>query len=109
LLRFFCPRTWQQIDHSKSGARFYWPEVQVGGRGLELFFGKPERTGVYTQAMVERTSDRKEVLIARGLRPLARLLPTGGLKRNRRPGSMKGKPHVGPDFFKPLRPGGIIR
>ena len=43
-------------------------------------------------------------MIARGSEPRVRLLPITDGKGNRKPGSMKGKFKVGPEFFEPLPP-----
>jgi antitoxin (DNA-binding transcriptional repressor) of toxin-antitoxin stability system len=42
------------------------------------------------------------VIIARGSKPVARLVPIGEIKGKRQPGSWKGKLRVGPEFFEPL-------
>jgi antitoxin (DNA-binding transcriptional repressor) of toxin-antitoxin stability system len=42
------------------------------------------------------------VIIARGSKPVARLVPVGEVRGKRQPGSLKGKLHVGPEFFEPL-------
>ena len=52
--------------------------------------------------LIEKASDGEEVIIARGSKPVARLVPVGEVKGKRRPGSFKGKLHVGPEFFESL-------
>lgn len=52
--------------------------------------------------LIERASEGEEVIIARGSKPVARLVPVGEVKGKRQPGSMKGKLRVGPEFFEPL-------
>ncbi len=52
--------------------------------------------------LIERASEGEEVIIARGSKPVARLVPVGEVKRRRQPGSIKGKLRVGPEFFEPL-------
>lgn len=52
--------------------------------------------------LIERAARGEEVVIARGSKPVARLVPVGEVKGKRRPGSLKGKLRVGPQFFKPL-------
>ena len=44
----------------------------------------------------------EEVIIARGSRPVARLIPVGEVKGKRQPGSLKGQLRVGPEFLEPL-------
>jgi antitoxin (DNA-binding transcriptional repressor) of toxin-antitoxin stability system len=41
-------------------------------------------------------------MIARGAKPVARLVAVGEVKGKRTPGSLKGTLRVGPDFFEPL-------
>jgi prevent-host-death family protein len=52
--------------------------------------------------LIEKASAGEEVVIARGSKPVARLVPIGEVKGRRQPGSLKGKLHVGPEFFEPL-------
>ena len=42
------------------------------------------------------------VIITRNGKPVARLEPIKEVNRKRKPGSMKGKFKVGPEFFEPL-------
>jgi len=42
------------------------------------------------------------MIIARGSKPVARLVPIGEIKGKRQPGSLKGKLHVGPEVFEPF-------
>jgi prevent-host-death family protein len=51
--------------------------------------------------LIEKASEGEEVIIARGAKPVARLVPIQ-VKGKRQPGSLKGKLRVGPEFFKPL-------
>lgn len=53
--------------------------------------------------LIRKALQGEEVIIAWGPKPVARLVPVGVVKGNRRPGSLKGKLHVGPEFFEPLR------
>ena len=54
--------------------------------------------------LIKKAADGEEVIIARGDKPVARLVPVGESKGKRQPGSLKGKLHVGPEFFEPLPP-----
>ena len=51
--------------------------------------------------LIEKSSEGEEVIIARGAKPVARLVPIE-VKGKRQPGSLKGKLRVGPAFFEPL-------
>jgi len=52
--------------------------------------------------LIEKASEGEEVVIARGSRPVARLVPLGEVKGKRRPGALKGKLVVEAEFFEPL-------
>jgi prevent-host-death family protein len=52
--------------------------------------------------LIQKALGGEEVIIARGSKPVARLLPIGDLKGKRQPGSLKGKLVVGPEFFEVL-------
>lgn len=52
--------------------------------------------------LIKRVSEGEEVIISRGPNPVARLVPIGVVKGKRKPGSLKGHLHVGPEFFEPL-------
>ncbi len=54
--------------------------------------------------LIKKASAGEEVIIARGDKPVARLISVGEIKGKRQPGSLKGKLHVGPEFFAPLPP-----
>ena len=54
--------------------------------------------------LIKKASAGEEIIIARGDKPVARLVPLGETKGKRQPGSLKGKLHVGPEFFQPLPP-----
>jgi hypothetical protein len=47
----------------------------------------------------------QEVIIARGSKPVARLVAIGEAKGKRQPGALKGKVLVGQEFFEPLPAG----
>jgi prevent-host-death family protein len=52
--------------------------------------------------LVRKAAAGEEIVIVRGNRPVARLV--GMVERKRRPGSLRGKLCVGPEFFEPLPP-----
>jgi prevent-host-death family protein len=52
--------------------------------------------------LIKKVSEGQEVIIARGSKPVARLVAVGEVKGKRRPGSLKGKLRVGHEFFEPL-------
>jgi prevent-host-death family protein len=54
--------------------------------------------------LIKRAVAGEEIIIARGGKPVARLVRFGAAKGKRQPGSLKGKLHVGPEFFAPLPP-----
>jgi prevent-host-death family protein len=54
--------------------------------------------------LIKKAAAGQEIIIARGDKPVARLVPYGEVKGKRQPGALKGKLHVGPEFFAPLPP-----
>ncbi len=52
--------------------------------------------------LIERVCQGEEIIIARGSQPVARLTGLRTTKGKRKPGSLKGKLHVGPEFFESL-------
>ena len=52
--------------------------------------------------LLQKAAKGEEVIIARGSTPVARLVPSVEIKGQRRPGSLKGKLIVGPEFFQSL-------
>jgi prevent-host-death family protein len=52
--------------------------------------------------LIERASAGEEIIIARGSKPVARLVPIGVVKGKRQPGRWKGKFEISPEFFDPL-------
>lgn len=49
--------------------------------------------------LIMKACDGEEVIITRGAKPVARLVPFA-VRGKRQPGSLKGKLHVGPEFFE---------
>lgn len=54
--------------------------------------------------LIEMVCNGEEVVIARGSKPVVRLTAIEDTKGNRKPGALKGKIHIGPEFFEPLPP-----
>jgi prevent-host-death family protein len=52
--------------------------------------------------LIEEACEGEEIIISRGSQPVARLVALADAKGRRQPGSLKGKLHVGPEFFEPL-------
>ena len=52
--------------------------------------------------LIKKVCEGEEVIITRRSKPVARLAPLAEVKKQRKPGSMKGKLVVGPEFFEPL-------
>jgi prevent-host-death family protein len=52
--------------------------------------------------LIKVASAGEVVIITRGDKPLARLVPVGEARGKRQPGLLKGQLHVGPEFFEPL-------
>ncbi|PYT60426.1 MAG: type II toxin-antitoxin system prevent-host-death family antitoxin [Acidobacteria bacterium] len=52
--------------------------------------------------LIEKVYEGEEVIIARGGQPLVRLQPLREKTGQCKPGSMKGKLKVDPEFFEPL-------
>lgn len=54
--------------------------------------------------LIERACKGEEIIIARGKKPVVRLVAIEEKRGQRTPGAWKGKIEIGPDFFKPLPP-----
>jgi len=52
--------------------------------------------------LIEEACAGEEIIIARGSEPVARLVSLADTKGRRQPGSLKGKLHVGAEFFESL-------
>jgi antitoxin (DNA-binding transcriptional repressor) of toxin-antitoxin stability system len=52
--------------------------------------------------LVARAEAGEEVILARGKEPAVRLVPIPREDQRRRPGRLKGRLVVGPEFFEPL-------
>lgn len=54
--------------------------------------------------LIEKACRGEEIVIARGKKPVARLVAIAEAKSQRKPGILRGKLKVGPEFFEPLPP-----
>lgn len=54
--------------------------------------------------LIEKACKGEEIVIARGKNPVVRLVPLEDKRRERKPGALKGKIRIGPEFFEPLPP-----
>lgn len=54
--------------------------------------------------LIELVCNGEEVVIARGSKPVVRLTAIEDKKGNRKPGVLRGKINIGPEFFQPLPP-----
>jgi prevent-host-death family protein len=52
--------------------------------------------------LIARAEAGEEVIIARGKKPVVRLVPVEKVQPRRQFGAMRGKVWVGPEFFEPL-------
>jgi prevent-host-death family protein len=52
--------------------------------------------------LIKKASAGEEIIIVRGSKPVAKLVPVGEVKGKRQPGALKGRLVVGPEFFEPL-------
>ena len=52
--------------------------------------------------LIEQARKGQEIIISRGSKPIARLVPIYSRKDRRQPGSLKGMFHVDSEFFEPL-------
>jgi len=52
--------------------------------------------------LIEKACRGEEVIIARGKKPMVRLVAIEDQRGRRKPGVWKGKIHIGPEFFEPL-------
>jgi prevent-host-death family protein len=52
--------------------------------------------------LIEQACRGEEIVIARGSQPVVRLVAIQNPKGQRKPGALKGKIHIGAEFFEPL-------
>ena len=55
--------------------------------------------------LIERAERGEDVVIARGSKPVVRLVPVQPAPKKRSPGMFRGEFEVGPGFFEPLPAG----
>ncbi len=54
--------------------------------------------------LIEKACRGEEIVIARGKKPVVRLVAIEDKQGQRKPGALRGKLKVGPEFFEPLPP-----
>jgi len=54
--------------------------------------------------LIEKACKGEDIVIARGSKPVVRLVAIQDARGNRKPGALKGKIKIGPEFFEPLPP-----
>ncbi len=54
--------------------------------------------------LIEKACKGEEIIIARGKKPVVRLVAIEDKRGTRKPGALKGKIKIGPEFFEPLPP-----
>jgi len=54
--------------------------------------------------LIERVCRGEEIVIARGKKPVVRLVAVEDKQGQRKPGALRAKLKVGPEFFEPLPP-----
>ena len=54
--------------------------------------------------LIEEACKGEEIVIAKGDKPMVRLVPISEVNGNRKPGRLKGQFKVGPEFLEPLPP-----
>jgi antitoxin (DNA-binding transcriptional repressor) of toxin-antitoxin stability system len=52
--------------------------------------------------LIKKACRGEEIVIARGKKPVVRLVAIGDKTGQRKPGALRGKLKVGPEFFEPL-------
>ena len=54
--------------------------------------------------LIKKACKGEEIVIARGKKPVVRLVAIEDKRGDRKPGALKGKIKIGPEFFEPLPP-----
>jgi prevent-host-death family protein len=55
--------------------------------------------------LIQQACEGEEIVIARGPRPVVRIVPISDVKGRRQPGALRGRLKVGKEFFEPLPTG----
>lgn len=80
----------------------YWPQLILGrvkksAAPINIYEAK-----THLSELVDRAAAGEEITIAKAGKPLARLVPLRRRKKARKPGALKGKIWIAPDFDDPL-------
>ena len=59
--------------------------------------------------LVRRAEAGEEIVLARGKRPVAKIVPLHPIQSKRKFGALRGQLTVGPEFFEPLPPDELRR
>lgn len=59
--------------------------------------------------LIEKACQGEDIVIARGKKPVVRLVAIQESTGDRKPGAWKGKVKIGPEFFEPLPPDELVR
>lgn len=59
--------------------------------------------------LIKKACEGEEIIIARGSKPVVSLVAVASLNQDRKPGALKGKIKIGPEFFEPLPPDELER
>ncbi len=62
------------------------------------------KTQTQLSRLIEKACRGEDVVIARGSKPVVRLVAIQNPRGSRKPGALKGKVQIGPEFFEPLPP-----
>jgi prevent-host-death family protein len=54
--------------------------------------------------LIKEARSGEDIVIARRSEPMVRLTPISTVRGKRKPGRLKGKIKIGPEFFEPLPP-----
>jgi prevent-host-death family protein len=71
-------------------------------RGKTLQIVTLTAAGKNIARLIEKVANEEEVILTLRSKPVARLVKCAEVKAERKPGSMKGKFEIGPEFFEPL-------